>query len=62
MAKTINCEGFHVHNFENKDWFMPCEEHNIETKKTKSPCWDGYEQKGYQTIKGKRKPNCVKVK
>jgi len=62
MAKTINCEGFHVHNFENKDWFMPCEEHNIEAKKTKSPCWDGYEQKGYQTIKGKRRPNCVKVK
>tara|TARA_R110001583_G_scaffold12606_5_gene55725 strand:- start:2427 stop:3293 length:867 start_codon:yes stop_codon:yes gene_type:complete len=62
MAKTINCEGFHVHNFENKDWFMPCEEHKVEAKKTKSPCWDGYEQKGYQTIKGKRKPNCVKVK
>ena len=62
MAKTINCEGFHVHNFDNKDWFMPCEEHKVEAKKTKSPCWDGYEQKGYQTIKGKRKPNCVKVK
>ena len=34
----------------------------IEAKKTKSPCWDGYEQKGWQTINGKRRPNCVKKK
>lgn len=31
-------------------------------KTTKSPCWDGYEQKGWQTINGKRRPNCVKKK
>ena len=31
-------------------------------KNTKSPCWDGYEQKGWQTINGKRRPNCVKKK
>lgn len=62
MSKNIGCKGFHMHNFENKDWFMPCEEHNVEAKKTKSPCWDGYEQKGWQTIKGKRRPNCIKVK
>ena len=27
MAKNIGCEGFHVHNFEGKDWYMPCKEH-----------------------------------
>lgn len=34
----------------------------IEAKKTKSPCWDGYEQKGWQTINGEKRPNCVKKK
>lgn len=62
ISKTIGCDGFHIHNFEGKDWFMPCEGHEVEAKKTKSPCWDGYRQKGWQTINGKRRPNCVKIK
>ena len=63
MAKNIGCEGFHIHEFEDKKWYMPCEKHIIDAgKKTKSPCWDGYEQKGWQTINGKKRPNCVKKK
>jgi len=63
MAKNIGCEGFHIHEFEDKEWYMPCEKHIIDAgKKTKSPCWDGYEQKGWQTINGKKRPNCVKKK
>ena len=27
MAKNIGCEGFHIHEFEGKEWFMPCEKH-----------------------------------
>ena len=27
MAKNIGCEGFHIHEFEGKEWYMPCEEH-----------------------------------
>jgi len=27
MAKNIGCEGFHVHDFEGKEWYMPCKEH-----------------------------------
>ena len=63
MAQNIGCEGFHIHEFEDKEWYMPCEKHIIDAgKKTKSPCWDGYEQKGWQTINGKKRPNCVKKK
>ncbi len=63
MAKNIGCEGFHIHEFKDKEWYMPCEKHIIDAgKKTKSPCWDGYEQKGWQTINGKKRPNCVKKK
>tara|TARA_A100001201_G_scaffold35987_2_gene37997 strand:- start:411 stop:2018 length:1608 start_codon:yes stop_codon:yes gene_type:complete len=61
MADDIGCEGFHIHEVDGKEWFMPCEKHSVEAKKTKSPCWDGYVQKGYKTGKsGKRVPNCVK--
>jgi hypothetical protein len=31
-------------------------------KTSKSPCWDGYEQKGYKIKDGKKVPNCVKKK
>ena len=27
MAKNIGCEGFHVHEYEGKEWYMPCEKH-----------------------------------
>ncbi len=63
MAKNIGCELIHEHEYEGKMWYMPCESHSLEAgATTKSPCWDGYEQKGYQIIDGKRRPNCVKKK
>ena len=57
MAKNIGCEGFHVHNFEDKDWFMPCEKHEM-----KKPCQAGYEQYGMKIKDGKKVPNCVPIK
>ena len=30
IAKDLGCEGFHVHNFEGKEWYMPCEYHSKE--------------------------------
>jgi len=36
---------------------MPCVSH----EELKSPCWDGYEQKGMKTKNGKKVPNCVKM-
>ena len=57
MAKNIGCEGFHVHNFEDKDWFMPCEKHEM-----KKPCQAGYEQYGIKIKNGKKVPNCVPIK
>ena len=27
MALNIGCEGFHIHEFEGKEWYMPCKEH-----------------------------------
>lgn len=42
---------------------MPCGQHSVDAgKNTKSPCWDGYQQKGWKMINGKRRPNCVKIK
>ena len=57
MASNIGCEGFHIHEFENKEWYMPCEKHEL-----KKPCWDGYEMIGYKIKNGRRVPNCVKKK
>jgi len=63
MAKDLGCELIHEHEYEGKMWYMPCESHSLEAgANSKSPCWDGYEQKGYQMIDGKRRPNCVKKK
>ena len=63
MAKNIGCDGMHEHEFEGKIWYMPCEKHQVDAgKNTKSPCWGGYQQKGYKMINGKRRPNCVKIK
>jgi hypothetical protein len=63
MAKDLGCELIHEHEYEGKMWYMPCESHSVEAgATTKSPCWDGYEQKGYQIIDGKKRPNCVKKK
>ena len=57
MAKNIGCEGFHVHEFEGKDWYMPCEKHEM-----KAPCYDGYEMVGFKIKNGKKVPNCVPIK
>ena len=57
MAKNIGCEGFHVHNFQDKDWFMPCEKHEM-----KKPCQAGYEQYGMKIKNGKKVPNCIPIK
>jgi len=27
MAENIGCEGFHIHEFEGQEWYMPCKEH-----------------------------------
>ena len=63
MSDDLGCQGIHEHDYEGKKWYMPCEKHSVEAgKNSKSPCWDGYEQKGYQIIDGKRRPNCVKKK
>jgi len=57
MAANIGCEGFHIHEFENKEWYMPCEKHEL-----KKPCYDGYEMIGVKIKNGRRVPNCVKMK
>ena len=59
MAQSIGCEGYHVHNYEGKDWYMPCEKHEEELK---APCWKGYEQIGTKMKNGKKVPNCVPIK
>ncbi len=58
MAKNIGCEGFHIHEFEGKEWYMPCEEHT----QMKKPCQAGYEQYGMKIKNGKKVPNCVPIK
>jgi len=64
IASDIGCEGVHEHEYDGQIWYMPCEQHSVEAgKTTKSPCWDGYEQKGWKIGKsGKRVPNCKKKK
>lgn len=29
IAKDLGCEGFHVHEFEGKEWYMPCNQHSV---------------------------------
>lgn len=60
MAKDLGCEGYHVHEVEGKEWFMPCEQHTEE--ELKKPCWEGYEMIGYKIKNGKKVPNCVPIK
>ena len=55
MASNIGCAGFHVHNLDGKDWYMPCEQHSVsdeEFRKYKCP-------KGYK--KDYKKHKCVKM-
>jgi hypothetical protein len=57
IAQNLGCEGFHIHEYENKEWFMPCEKHEM-----KKPCYDGYEMIGFKIKNGKKVPNCVPIK
>jgi len=47
MAKNIGCDGIHVHQYMDKEWYMPCEYHNKEDLK-KYKCPKGY-KKNYKT-------------
>ena len=60
MAEDLGCQGYHVHEVEGKEWYMPCEQHSQE--ELKKPCWEGYEMIGYKTKNGKKVPNCVPIK
>ena len=56
MAMNIGCEGYHMHEIEGKEWYMPCEVHEL-----KKPCESGYEMYGTKIKNGKRVPNCVPI-
>lgn len=30
MAKDLGCEGYHIHDHEGQEWFMPCEQHKVD--------------------------------
>ena len=47
MAKNIGCEGYHVHEFEDKEWYMPCKEHTL----YKHKCPEGYKKKEGKCVK-----------
>ena len=52
MAVNIGCKGFHVHEFEGKDWYMPCEKH-ISDKMYKTKCPKGFKKKDGKCVKKK---------
>ena len=56
MAMNIGCEGHHMHELDGKEWYMPCEQHEL-----KAPCLAGYEMYGFKIKNGKRVPNCVPI-
>ena len=58
VAEEKGCGGYHEHEVGGETWYMPCENHEM----SKSPCWDGYQQKGTKMLDGKEVPNCVKIK
>ena len=62
----MGCEGAHMHEFEGKNWYMPCAKHiensEVPTIDLKKPCWSGYEQIGFKMKDGKKVPNCVPIK
>ena len=53
IAKDLDCQGYHEHEYEGKTWYMPCEYHSKEDLK-KYKCPPGY-KKDYQ------KHKCVKA-
>ena len=50
IAKNIGCEGFHIHEYQGKEWYMPCKEHKL----YKHKCPEGY--------KKNKEGKCVKKK
>jgi len=57
VSEEMGCGGYHTHNLDGQEWFMPCESHNL-----KAPCYDGYEMIGTKMKNGKKVPNCVPIK
>ena len=57
ISEEIGCGGYHSHNVDGQEWFMPCESHDL-----KAPCYDGYEMIGFKMKNGKKVPNCVPLK
>ena len=57
VAENIGCEGFHIHEIDGKEWFMPCEFDML-----KKPCQPGYEMYGFKIKNGKRVPNCIPIR
>jgi len=49
MAKNIGCEGFHVHEFKGKEWYMPCKKHVMQKYK----CPKGFVKKDGRCVKKK---------
>ena len=35
MSMNIGCKGYHMHEIEGKDWFMPCEQHELKANAKK---------------------------
>jgi len=58
VAEEMGCGGYHEHEVEGVTYYMPCVSH----EELKSPCWDGYEQRGTKMKDGKEVPNCVPLK
>ena len=60
-AKDLGCEGFHIHEHNGQEWFMPCEQHALEIDlQKKYKCPEGY-VKDYQKHKCVKKEDYAKV-
>ena len=56
VAKEMGCGGYHTHELDGQEWYMPCESHDL-----KAPCYKGYEMIGFKMKNGKKVPNCVPI-
>lgn len=57
-AINIGCKGYHTHKEDGKNWYMPCESHDVIIN-LEEPCQAGYEQIGMKDKNGIKVPNCV---
>ena len=48
MASNIGCEGIHQHQYEGKNWYMPCEKHSVNMY---DKCPKGYKKKDGKCVK-----------